>query len=56
MKDFFDDNVVAMAPPDGLSKHAKTVRNAADLHPEDELEIIAGLINVLRARWRKGPK
>lgn len=56
MKDFFDDNVGAMAPPGGSSNHAKTVRNAADLHPKEDLEIIAGLIKVLRARRRKGPK
>lgn len=50
--DFFENT--APAGDDGdLSDSAMVVRNAVDLLPEDDLEIVAGLVKVLEARRRK---
>lgn len=52
VRDFFDDAEVAGTPAD-MSESAIKVRNAAELLPEDDLEIVAGVIDVLGARRRK---
>jgi len=56
VKVFFDEYVPEKAPPDELSKHANTVRHAAELSWEEDLEIIAGSIMVLQVRRRKHSK
>jgi|AGTN01.3.fsa_nt_gi Predicted transcriptional regulators len=52
VKDFFSD-VPAMQPLEQRSVSATKVLNAADLLPEDDLEIVAGLVDVLEARRRR---
>lgn len=52
VKDFFED-IPAQAVRRVESAFAQTVRNAADLLPEDDLEIVAGLVDVLESRRRR---
>ena len=54
VKAFFDDEVPVSSPTESLSEAATTLRNAVVLLPEDDLEVLAGLADVLKARrWRK---
>lgn len=52
LADFFDPEAV-VAEAEALSQNAKTIRNSINLLPEEDLEIVAGLIGVLEARRRK---
>lgn len=50
--DFFDDNPISL-PTEQLSEAGTKVRNAITLLPDDDLEIVAGLVDVLEARRRR---
>ncbi|CCQ72771.1 helix-turn-helix domain-containing protein [Magnetospira sp. QH-2] len=50
--DFFEDVAIRSTDDDTLSDNAKTVRNAAELLPESDLEILVGVIGVLDSRRR----
>jgi len=52
-KVFFDEQFESVNSFEQVSENAIKVRNAADFLPEDDLEIIAGLVEVLEARRRK---
>ncbi|MBI5165226.1 MAG: helix-turn-helix transcriptional regulator [Magnetospirillum sp.] len=52
VRDFFTDSPAA-APVKPYSDFAAKVRNAADYLSEDDLEIVAGLVDVLAARGRR---
>lgn len=52
-KTFLDFGEGMDRPQRPLSRHAMTVKNAADLLPDDDLEIVAGLIEVLETRRRR---
>lgn len=52
--DFFAaDDEVTPGGVQELSKHALTVRNAAEFLSDDDLEIVAGLVEVLEARHHR---
>ncbi|ABC24138.1 XRE family transcriptional regulator [Rhodospirillum rubrum] len=58
LMDFFDGVAVGAADRQhraerARSSHAQTVRNAADLLPEEDLEILAGLATLLESRRRR---
>lgn len=53
VRDFFDDAEISGIPAD-MSANAVKVRNAAELLPEDDLEIVAGVIDVLGTRTNRG--
>ena len=53
VKDFFSDDGDMPLPVTSLSKNAQAVKNAATFMPEDDLEIVAGLIDVLESRRRR---
>ena len=52
VRDFFDEDAVVPSP-EPSSAFAATVRNAADILPEEDLEVVAGLVAVLEARKRR---
>lgn len=52
VRDFFTDTPAAQ-PLGRRSDSAIKVLNAADLLPEDDLEVLAGLVDVLEARRRR---
>ena len=52
MKDFFDDEAPSHQSTGSVSRHATTIRNAVNFLPEDDLEIVAGLVDVLETRRR----
>ncbi len=52
IRDFFDEDAVVMVL-EPSSAFAVTVRNAADILPEEDLEVVAGLVAVLEARKRR---
>lgn len=53
VKDFFTDEAPAPMATDDLSKHAQAVRNALAVLTEDDLEVLAGVADVLQARRRR---
>ncbi len=53
VKDFFDDGPPVAATTEPLSEAAAKVRNAAVLLPEDDLEVLAGLADLLASRRRR---
>ena len=52
VKDFFDDTETPHSVQP-MSDHAMKVRNAVTLLSEDDLEIVAGLVDVLESRKRR---
>jgi len=57
IRDFFDENL-SESPnqPEPKSKHAAIVANAVELLPDEDLEIVAGVIGVLENQRRKSLK
>ena len=47
---FFDADEQIPTQAGKISKAARTIRNSADVLPEDDLEILAGLVRVLEGR------
>ncbi|MGE5478141.1 MAG: helix-turn-helix domain-containing protein [Bacteroidales bacterium] len=50
VRDFFPGGDAPLLPPEPISRFALKVRNAAVLLPDDDLEVVAGLVDVLEAR------
>ena len=53
LKEFFDDAPVSAQQDKPVSRNATIIMNSIDLLPEDDLEIIAGVVQVLEQRHRK---
>lgn len=53
VRDFFDDAPLAAPPVEPMSEAAMKVRNATLLLPDDDLEVLAGLADVLDSRRRR---
>lgn len=52
VKDFFDETM-PLPVQQPSSDSARAITNALELLPEDDLEIVAGLVGVLEARRRR---
>lgn len=53
VKDFFSDEPPAPMVQEAMSPHVLAIRNALAVLPEDDLEVLAGVADVLQARRRR---
>lgn len=53
IRNFFDEDALPETPEIIRSPAAIAVRNATDILPDDDLEVVAGLIAVLEGRRRR---
>lgn len=53
VKEFFTDERPSPMPQEAVSPHVLAIRNALDVLPEDDLEVLAGVAEVLQARRRR---
>ncbi len=53
VKDFFSDEPPKPMVQETVSPHVLAIRNALDVLPEDDLEVLAGVADVLQARRRR---